>query len=221
MSTTATTPTLVARYTFDGGIATGRVAEISGRGSAATIRSVDHGALTLGTAGKGHFIGFPAKCAATATVCPRVLLEAPDDADLNPGLRRFRWAARIRVLPSQLTDSSNIVQKGVANTDSQWKMQIGPGHGKVQCVVVGHDTTQSYIVRSSGSAADGKWHRVLCERSGTSLAIAVDGVVQSRVGVPAALSIGNNRPMRIGGPNFTNSSDLYHGWLDDVYATLG
>jgi hypothetical protein len=68
--------------------------------------------------------------------------------------------------------------------------------------------------------ADGSWHRVICERRGTALAIAVDGVVRGRVTVPADLTIGNQRPLRIGGPNLSNSSDLYHGWLDDVYAIL-
>ncbi|MGX6604573.1 laminin G domain-containing protein [Micromonosporaceae bacterium Da 78-11] len=215
------TPVLVAHYTFDAAISTGRVAELSGRGTAATIRTTDRGVLVQGTVGTGRFIGFPARCAAKAPVCPRALLEAPDDADLNPGLRRFRWAAAIRVLPTQLTDSSNILQKGLANTESQWKMQIGPNHGKVQCVVTGPGSPRSYIARSSATVADGKWHRIICERSGGSLAVAVDGVVSNRVAVPAGLSISNKRPLRIGGPNFSNSSDLYHGWLDDVYAALG
>jgi hypothetical protein len=28
-------------------------------------------------------------------------------------------------------------------------------------------------------------------------------------------------PLRIGGPNFNTTSDMYHGYLDDVYAVLG
>lgn len=213
-------PTVVARYTFDGGIVDSRVAEVSGRGSSAVVRTADSGRMLVGTAGTGRFVGFPARCAANATTCPRALLEAPNDADLNPGRRRFRWAASIRVLGRQITDSSNIMQKGLVNNESQWKMQIGPNHGKVQCVVVGQGATTTYIARSSASVADGGWHRVICERRGTSLAIAVDGVVSGRATVPATLTIGNQRPLRIGGPNFSNASDLYHGWLDEVYAIL-
>ena len=212
---------LVARYTFDGSISAGRVIEMSGRGSAATIRSADHGVFTFNSLKTGHFIGFPSKCQDHAPVCPRAILEAPNDADLNPGPRRFRWGASIRVLTSQLTDSSNVVQKGLDNTESQWKMQIGPNHGKVQCVVVGLGSTQSYVVRSQTSVADGNWHRAQCERNGTSLAVAVDGVIRGRVAIPADLAISNTRPLRIGGPNLSNVGDLYHGWLDEVFATLG
>jgi len=217
----ATSPIVVARYSFDGGIAGGKVAELSGRGSAAVVRAAQGGKIAVGTIGKGHFVGFPAACSAKATTCARALLEAPNDVDLNPGVRRFRWGASIRVLQSQITDSSNIMQKGLVNTESQWKMQVGPNQGKVQCVVVGQGATTAYVARSSVAVADGKWHKILCERSGTSVAVAVDGVVRGRVTVPANLTLANQRPLRLGGPNFSNASDLYHGWLDDVYATLG
>ena len=41
------------------------------------------------------------------------------------------------------------------------------------------------------------------------------------VRLDATLSISNTRPMRIGGPNFTTTSDMFHGSLDSVYAMLG
>jgi hypothetical protein len=221
ISTAATAPTVVARYTFDTGIAAGGIAEVSGRGSAAAVRSVDAGALAVATAGTNKYSRFPGKCTPGKPVCPRVILEAPDDADLDPGLRRFQWGASVRVLTDQLGSSSNIMQKGLYDTDSQWKMQIGPNHGKAQCVVVGQGSARSYVARSSSAIADGNWHKVLCERNGKRLTITVDGVPQSGVDLPANLVVDNNRPLRIGGPNFSNREALYHGWLDEVYASLG
>jgi hypothetical protein len=220
-ATAVPTPVLVARYTFDGGIVAGRVAEVSRRGSAATVRAAAGGKLTVGAVGTNRYVSFPGACRTTTTACARVVLEAPDDADLDPGLRRFRWAARIAVVPSQVTDSSNVVQKGVDNGGSLWKMQIGPRKGLPQCAVFGASATQHYVVRSKQPISDGQWHRVQCERNGKSLAIAVDGVITGRGVVPATLSISNNKPLRIGGPNLTNTGDMFHGRIDEVFATVG
>ncbi len=218
----AAAPVLVARYTFDGGAsAAGRVAEVSGRGAPLTIRTADRGTVRFYTAGTGRYIGLPLRCAASAKTCPRALLEGADDADLDPGTRRFAWGATVRIAKSQLAGSSNVVQKGVATTESQWKMQVGETHGKAQCVVVGRGSSRAYLVRSTVGVADGRWHRVLCRRSGSTLAVYVDGTLRGRATVPATLSIANDKPLRIGGPNFTTSSDMYHGFLDNVYAQLG
>ncbi|GID92641.1 LamG-like jellyroll fold domain-containing protein [Amorphoplanes digitatis] len=214
-------PITVARYTFDAGNATAsRIADTSGRGSALTIRTADQGKITFtGTTDK--YAAFPAACAATATVCPRAMLEGTDDADLDPGTRRFRWGASVRVARTQVTGSTNIIQKGVTDTASQWKLQIGGNHGKASCVVVGQGASQLYLVRSSVPVADSAWHDVMCQRSGAALSIYVDGTERGRTAIPAALSIANDMPLRIGGPNFNIKSDMYHGALDDVYARLG
>jgi hypothetical protein len=218
----ATAPTIVARYNFDAGAtAAGRIAEQSGRGVPLQIRSADGGAVRFYPASTGRYIRTPLRCAAGATTCPRALLEGADDADLDPGTRTFRWGATIYQSKSQLAGSSNVMQKGVYTTESQWKMQVGEGQGKAQCVVVGQGSSAAYVVRSSVTVADSKWHKVVCLRSGGLLAVYVDGVNRGRVSIPAALSIANNKPLRIGGPNFNTNSDMYHGFLDDVYAALG
>ena len=219
---TAAAPVTVARYTFDAGAtAAGRVAENSGRGLPLTVRTADRGTVRFITAKTGRYVAFPARCASGATSCPRALLEAANDADLNPGTRPFRWGASVFLTPARLAGSSNVLQKGVTTTDSQWKLQIGATHGRAQCVVVGRGSATAYIARSSITVADGAWHKVLCHRSGTTLAVYVDGVNRGRTAVPAALSIANTLPLRIGGPNFNTSSDMYHGYLDDVIAVLG
>ncbi|GAA0477088.1 hypothetical protein Ade02nite_95570 [Paractinoplanes deccanensis] len=200
----------------------GRVADTSGRGPALTVRSVDQGVIRFdaGTP-SGRYLTFPAACSGTAATCPRGLLEAPDDADLNPGTRMFRWSARIQLTKAQITGSANIMQKGVATTASQWKMQVGRTNGKAQCVVVGTGSATAYVARSAASVADGQWHKVLCQRNGSTLSVYVDNVVRGQTTIPATLNISNPLPLRIGGPNFNTKTDMYHGRLDDVYAELG
>jgi hypothetical protein len=215
----ATTPVLVALYTFDAGpTVAGKVAENSGHGLPLTVRSASGGTVRfLGS--KGHYLGFPARCEPGAKVCPRALLEAASYAGLNPGTRSFRWSASVYLTSAQIAGSSNVMQKGVA-TGSQWKMQIGSTHGKAQCVVVGLGVSRAYIARSTVTVADAKWHSVVCERTGRMLSVWIDRVKRGQVEVPATLSITNTRPLRIGGPNFNTTSDMYHGYLDNVSAAL-
>ncbi len=218
----ATAPTVVARYTFDAGAtSTGRIAEYSGRGVPLRIRTADKGTVNFYSASGGRYIRMPLRCAAAATTCPRALLEGADDPDLDPGTRTFRWGATIYLAKSQLAGSSNVMQKGVYTTESQWKMQVGADQGKAQCVVVGQGSGTAYLVRSSVTVADSKWHKIVCVRNAGLLAVYVDGVNRGYVRIPTSLSVANNKPLRIGGPNFNTNSDMYHGFLDDVYASLG
>ena len=215
-------PATVARYTFDAGAsAAGAVAENSGRGLPLTVRSVAGGTIRFLATKTGRIVGFPPPCVQGAATCARALLEAPNDADLNPGIGKFTWGASILVAKTQVAGSSNIMQKGASNSGSQWKMQIGAAQGRAQCVVVGLGSATAYIARSTNTVTDGAWHKVMCTRAGTILAVFVDGVSRGQAAVPAALSISNTRPLRIGGPNFNTTSDMYHGYLDDVYAVLG
>lgn len=213
----AAAPVTVARYTFD----SGRFADTSGRGVALRVRTADGGRIAFDGAGGDRHAVFPAPCAAKAKSCPRVLLEGGDDPDLDPGTRKFRWGAAVRLTRAQVTGSSNVVQKGVVSTDSQWKLQIGAHQGKAHCVLVGRGSTRTHLVRSSVGVADNRWHDIMCRRSGTRLTVYVDGRDRGHVAVPAALSVANDLPLRIGGPNFDTRSDMYHGLLDDVYARLG
>ncbi|MEU4428372.1 LamG-like jellyroll fold domain-containing protein, partial [Actinoplanes sp. NPDC024001] len=214
-------PALVARYNFDGGAVAGRISELSGRGSALTIRGADNGAIAFPAMGAGRFAAFPAPCAATAATCAKAIMEAPDDADLDPGTRNFRWAATVRLTRAHLTGSANVLQKGVATADSQWKLQIGGPTGRAQCVMVARGSGQTFTALSARPVIDGNWHRIVCERSGTVLTVSVDGVAGQRVTVPATMAVDNNLPMRVGGPNFARNADMYHGQIDDVYAQLG
>ncbi|GAB1691299.1 hypothetical protein KRM28CT15_31020 [Krasilnikovia sp. M28-CT-15] len=210
------------RYTFDAGpTATGRVADISGTVAPLAMRSISGGTIRFLRKGTGRYVGFPARCASTAQTCPRALFEAPDDNDLDPGTTSFRWGASVYVQPWQVAGSSNIMQKGVSDTESQWKLQIGANRGKAQCVVVGRGSSQAYVARSAITVANGAWHRLLCRRAGGTLTVFVDGVARGSASIPPTLEIANNMPLRIGGPNFNTTSDMYHGFLDDVVAVAG
>ncbi|MEU4692713.1 LamG-like jellyroll fold domain-containing protein [Actinoplanes sp. NPDC023714] len=214
-------PGLVARYNFDGGATDGRIADLSGRGGPLTIRGANNGQIAITTAGAGRFAAFPALCAAGTTTCPRALLEAADSATLDPGTRAFKWAATVKVTQAQLSGNANVMQKGVANSGSQWKMQISGKAGRAQCVMVARGSGQKFTATSARPIADGGWHRVVCERSGTVLNVSVDGTPGARVTIPATLAVDNAMPLRIGGPNLQTGGDMYHGQIDDIYVQLG
>ncbi|MFI5935521.1 LamG-like jellyroll fold domain-containing protein [Actinoplanes sp. NPDC051494] len=219
----APAPVTVARYSFDKGtVVNGKVADRSGRGSALTVRTAERGRVNFNGTTADRYAAFPAVCVPKAG-CPRALLEGTDDPDLDPGTRVFRWGASIRLTKAQVAGSSNVMQKGVVDTESLWKMQVGANQGKAHCVVIGQGSTTPtiYIVRSTVGVADGKWHDILCARSGDRLTVYVDKKDRGHVTIPAALSIGNAKPLRIGGPNFNTTSDMFHGLIDDVYARLG
>ncbi|GIF27734.1 LamG-like jellyroll fold domain-containing protein [Actinoplanes utahensis] len=216
----ATTAALVARYNFDGGATEGRVADLSGRGAPLTVRNAANGQITFTTEGTGRYAAFPAACAAPTT-CGKALLEAPDDADLDPGTRNFTWAASVRLTAAQLSGNANIMQKGVAGIGSQWKMQVTGKSGRAQCVVAARGSAQTFAAISARPVADGAWHRVVCQRTGTTLGISVDGVAGSKTTLPTTATIDNTMPMRVGGPNLAGDGDMYHGQLDDLYAQLG
>src|SRR5690349_23364689 len=129
-------PALVARYNFDGGATAGKISDLSGKGSSLTVRGADNGTVAINTEGAGRYAAFPVACAATAP-CARAILEAPNAPDLNPGVRNFRWAATVRVAAAQMKGKANIMQKGLAGTDSAWKLQLTGKTGRAQCAMTG------------------------------------------------------------------------------------
>ena len=215
------TAALVARYNFDGGATEGRVSDLSGRGAPLIVRGAANGQITFTAEGAGRYAAFPATCAATATTCAKALLEAPDDADLDPGARNFTWGATVRLTTAQLSGNANIMQKGVAGTGSQWKMQVTGRTGRAQCVVAASGNAQAFSALSARPVADGAWHRVVCQRAGATLSVSVDGVAGAKTAIPATATIDNAMPMRVGGPNLAGNGDMYHGQLDDVYVQVG
>jgi len=216
-----TTDLLVTHYSFDRApAADGTIAEQSGRGLPLRVRSADGGTVSYIPRGTGRALDLPARCVATAATCPRVVLEAGDDADLDPGARAFRFGAWIRSTPAEAGPSANVMQKGVATAESQWKLQVGGRRGRATCVVVGRGSTTAYIAKSSNSVTDGAWHQITCRRTGTTLTIFVDQVARGSVTLPAGLTISNAMPLRLGGQNLSDRTDHFGGALDEPFVVL-
>ncbi|HET9518185.1 MAG TPA: LamG-like jellyroll fold domain-containing protein [Actinoplanes sp.] len=210
-------PQVVARYSFEQRAR--RIADLSGHGNTLRVRVVHGGRVGLVARAGGGALAFPSRC--RTRPCPRVVLQAPHAPELNPGTAAFAYGATVRLAPTQTTKGQNVLQKGYA-ARGQYKLQIDGAAGKPSCVLVGgHPSTLRYLVKSSVTVADGRWHRVECRRSGTGLAIAVDGSVRGVVAVPHGLSIANEAPLSIGGKGRHQDNDQYQGAVDDVWVSIG
>ena len=214
--TMLTSALLVARYSFE---RNGGIVDESGRGH--TLRRVASGGgrTRIISHATGKAVAFPRAC--TGRRCPRAVLQSPNAADLNPGTRRFAYGAVVRLARWQTSGGQNVVQKGYSRATSQYKMQVDGRAGKPSCVVVDVYRPTIRIARSNRTVADNRWHSVECRRSGTVLAILVDGTVAGRTWVPAGLRVTNNRPLSIGGKGAYQDNDQFQGAVDDVWVTIG
>ncbi|MDP9795329.1 hypothetical protein J2S43_003841 [Catenuloplanes nepalensis] len=212
--------TIVAKYTFDSAAST--VNDASGRGLPLKMRAADGGAVRYITKGSGRALAFPARCAAGAAKCPRVLLEGGDDADLDPGTKPFKYGLALAATATAVGSESNILQKGVADAQGQWKLQIGGKKKLPSCVIAGAGKgAKRYIAKSSAGVLDNKWHTVTCQRTASQLIIWVDGENRGSVAVPSNVSISNNLPLRIGAQNLNAKQTAFGGAIDDVTVSLG
>lgn len=214
----AVTGTVVARYTFD---ASGAFRDTSGRGHTLTLVAGHGGTVRAVAHGTGHALAFPAKCAAKAAVCPHAVLQAPNSADLDPGIRPISYGAAVRLPRSQTTGGQNVLQKGYSATSSQYKLQIDGVAGRPSCVLVDDHKPRIRMVRSRVSVADGQWHTLECRRSGSSFEILVDGVTRGTLTIPAALSVTNSGPLSVGGKGASRNNDQFQGSLDNLWIRIG
>ena len=202
--------TLLAEYTFDtvttNGANVSTVSDDTGGGHVLTLSgawSVTNGVST------------PA-----VSFQPISMGNSPHTSDLNPGTREFAVTTVFK-LPgdsSALPDTPNIVQKGFFSDAGQWKMQLKPGPGLIQCRFKG--SLGAKLVSSSRLGVDdGAWHTSTCWRSGNVLGVTVDGVtdqVTANVG-----SIASTRPLRVGAKSLTATTDQFSGTLDYVAVAIG
>ncbi|WP_189334672.1 LamG-like jellyroll fold domain-containing protein [Actinoplanes ianthinogenes] len=217
LSISAPVPVTIARYDFNG--RAGMVLDDSGFGHDLRVISGHGGQVRLVVHGAGNAIAFPARC--DLTVCPHVALQSPGTADLNPGTRNLAYGADVLLDPAATSKGQNVVQKGYSKTSSQYKLQIDGIAGQPSCVLVDVRRPGIRMVRSSVSAADGRWHAVRCERIGSRFAIYVDGVLRGSTRIPASLAVANNRPLSIGGKGAYRDNDQFNGALDNVWVQIG
>jgi hypothetical protein len=208
---------ITARYTFNG--RAGAILDVSGHGHTLSVVSGHGGVVRPVVHGPGSALAFPPHCLDPA--CPHVALQAPSSADLNPGVRDLAYGADVLLPPAQTSTGQNIVQKGYSTSSSQWKLQIDGTAGRPSCVLVDDKRPAIRIATSSVSAADGHWHAVACQRTGSTLAVLVDGVVRGSTALPAKLTVANARPLSIGGKGAFADNDQFNGALDNVWVQIG
>ncbi|MFC7272644.1 LamG-like jellyroll fold domain-containing protein [Paractinoplanes rhizophilus] len=209
----------VASYNFDTTIADGTFDDGSAHGHLLRAVTRNGGKITLTPHGTGQALTFPAKC--TGADCPRLVLQAADTPDLNPGTRNLRYGAAVLLAPAETAGGENILQKGYSTGGGQYKLQVDGVSGKPSCGMAGGSETAVHIARSRQSIADGKWHTLECRRTGPTLSIVVDGLVQASEAVPANLAVASAQPFSIGGKGVGADNDQFHGSVDDVWIHIG
>jgi hypothetical protein len=209
----------VASYNFDSTIADGTFDDGSGHGHLLRAVTRNDGKVTSTPHGTGQALTFPAKC--TGTNCPRLVLQSTDTPDLNPGTKPLQYGASVLLAAAETSSGENILQKGYSTGGGQYKLQVDGVSGKPSCGMGGATETAVHIARSRQSIADGKWHSLECRRTGPTLSIVVDGLVQAGVAVPATLSVTSSQPFSVGGKGVGADNDQFHGSVDDVWIHIG
>ncbi|WP_433793183.1 LamG-like jellyroll fold domain-containing protein [Actinoplanes sp. CA-252034] len=207
---------MTAHYGFNG--RSSSIIDESGNGHTLRVISAQGGRVRAVAHGPGTALAFPGKC--TQQVCPHVALQSDLSADLNPGGRDIAFGADVLLPPGQTSKGQNVLQKGYSATSSQYKLQIDGTAGHPSCVLVDVKRPVIRMVRSSVTAADGTWHRVRCQRSGTRLEIYVDGEARGRTTVPADLYVSNDLPLSIGAKGAYRDNDQFNGVLDNVWVRI-
>jgi len=209
----------VASYNFDTTVPDGTFDDGSGHGHLLHTLTRNGGKLTMTPHGSGQALTFPAKC--TGDACERVVLQAADTPDLNPGDRPLAYGAAVLLSATETSSGENVLQKGYSTGGGQYKLQVDGVSGKPSCGMGGKDETTVHIVRSKLSISDGKWHRLECRRSGPALSVVVDDQVQASIAVPVDMSVMSAQPFSVGGKGVGTDNDQFHGSLDDIWVHIG
>jgi hypothetical protein len=197
------------------------VNDSSGHGNDGTVRGEDGGRI-VGVAGLlgSTAANFVASC--SIEPCPKVLVQVPSSAELNPGYASFEYGVRLRLAPWQTSDGQNLLQKGRWSTPGgQWKLQVDNSAGRPSCRVAGELDGVDYSekVVSEVSVADDEWHTVTCRRTQTELKILVDGVNRGETRMPA-VRLSSEAPVTVGAKGLGDNNDQFQGVLDDVFMRL-
>jgi Concanavalin A-like lectin/glucanases superfamily len=209
----------VASYNFDSTVADGTFDDGSGNGHLLRAAARDGGTVRAVPHGAGQALAFPPVC--SDATCPRVVLQAADVPDLNPGSSPLRFGAGVLLPRSGTGAGENVVQKGYATAGGQYKLQVDGASGRPSCAMSDQSDATIYVAKSAVSIADGQWHALECRRLGTGLVILVDDAQTGSASVPANLSVVTAQPLSVGGKGAGRTNDQFHGQLDDVWIRIG
>lgn len=92
--------------------------------------------------------------------------------------------------------------------------------GFPSCVLVDSETSETVRVLGDLSVADGAWHRIICERSGSDVTLTIDGQVSGIEVVSTTPNIENTAPVRIAGKHPRPDGDFYFGDVDNVFLRI-
>jgi len=199
----------VFEYTFDAAPA-GVVSDTTGKGHALTLNGAWESASGVTSGVNGGAVSFALPSFGNS----------PAKSDLNPGASEFAVTAVFRVGGNLagLGDTPNIAQKGFFNDPGQWKMQLQPSTGSVQCRFRG-SSGAALVTSPVTGIDDGGWHTAACWRTSSELGVTVDGVRTTSPGTVGSIS--TTRPLRVGGKSLSATSDQFVGSLDYLSFAVG
>lgn len=243
----------VAEFQFDGVIGDPMPPPVNaGADPDLTASFVTSGAGWARTArargGKGTALDLPGLAASSrgdVAIMEVADTDLTDGDALSPGTADFTLAADLRLdLDSTATDGNNVVQRGLARSSDQYKIQadVVNGRARVECALgkTVDGAWTSVRVTSSRAITSRRWYRAKCRRSGSTLTLVVrtwaaDGTARTwskdEVSGLPVLDLtwpvdGNVAAMTVGGKLRPDGSipadhDQLNGLVDNVALRIG
>ena len=157
-------------YNFDTTVADGTFDDGSGHGHLLRTRGRQRRPVQLAPHGDGQAMTFPPKC--TGAACPRVVLQAADAPDLNPGSRHAALRRRGAALHGRDLVGRERPAEGLL--DRRRAVQA-PGRRRSGQAQLRHERQDRPAPSTSPAAAPHRrrtWHTLECRRAGAALSIA-------------------------------------------------
>jgi hypothetical protein len=151
------------------------------------------------------------------------MVAVPSADSLNPRSSPITVTVHVNLttLPAPKHDY-DLVRKGLGSTDGgDYKMEI-LSSGRVLCLFQGLNGT---VTRRAGLnqplVADGEWHTIQCENTGTKIIVHVDNLTWERNGSPGSIS--NTADLTVGAKMVSTraKNDWYNGEMDEVSVSIG
>lgn len=200
------TTTMAAHWQMDELSGTTMI-DSSGLGNNGTISGV-----TLGAAG---FTGAPGDYA-YAFDGTTSQIKVPSSSSFNAGPSDIAITMHVNttVQPGTGSFDFDMVRKGGA-----FSMEIYPSKGggaQAKCKFNG--SLGKLVFQAGPNLIDGTWHTLTCAKTSSGIKLTVDGTSFSRTGAIGDVKT-NLQPVAVGWQ--TDSTDVYHGLMDDVSIVVG